>query len=196
MGRFAGHQSTHSASSHRRDSLRPDHLDTIAREMFASPNRRRFVSHMTAGLLATFGLAYRFADTTAKKKRPKKRPRCRGCAVCMSCVGGRCQSVPDRTPCGGACQECIGGACVNKPDDTPCGGTSLCLAGVCNVRPGCVSAGVGVDCGSFPPPDCCSDQCDFREPPATDVCEQGGSGTRCRVDSDCTSGSCVGYVCQ
>lgn len=139
-------------------------------------------------MISVGGLAG-IVDVEARKKRKKKK-RCRGCAVCTSCVKGKCQAVPNFTPCGGVCQECTGGQCVNKAAGTACNGDGQCLSGICNPKPQCISAGVS---GCTAMPNCCSGICG---PGVGGVCSVGAAGTQCKTNLDCTGGACIGYRCQ
>jgi hypothetical protein len=155
------------------------------------PGTRR--AAITSLLAAMGGLAsFPVADA---KKRKKKKKRCRGCAVCTSCVKGKCRALPDHTPCGGACQECTGGRCVNKPAGTPCGGDSQCLDGICNSRPTCQGVNVS-GCLQLGAEICCSEICETVTSPTAGTCAKASAGQPCKVNLDCTSGSCLGYRCQ
>jgi hypothetical protein len=165
-----------------------DRFDDAVRSLAAGPSRRALVGRVAAVLLAGAGVALPAAEGAARRKK-----KCRGCPTCKECVRGRCRPVPGGTACGGVCQECQGGKCVNKADDSDCNTDGRCLAGVCNSEPTCVSAGVGIGTCPNPSFECCSDECEVGEFGA--VCSQGEAGTRCKIDNDCTSASCVGYVC-
>jgi hypothetical protein len=163
------------------------HFDALARTLAARPTRRAVTGAALAGALGAAGLGW---PGSAAGKRKKKKKKCRGCPACKQCVKGRCKPVPNFTPCGGVCQECQGGQCLNKPNDSACNGDGKCLEGVCNPRPNCISANVG---GCASNPNCCSDDCE--EPPQGGICLAGANGKPCRVNGDCDSNSCIGYVC-
>lgn len=166
----------------------PEQFDNATRSVFAGQNRRLVVGRLVASVLAALGLVVATGESGARKRKKG----CRGCPVCKKCVRGRCRPLPDFTSCGGACQECQGGQCVDKSGDSVCDGNGRCLAGVCNPQPNCVSSGVG-GC-SAPQFECCSGECDLSV--GGGVCLDGAAGTPCKVNGDCTSGSCVGYVCE
>jgi hypothetical protein len=86
-----------------------------------------------------------------------------------------------------------GNACRKKRDGAACDNNGQCLNGKCNRRPACASAGTACGKGQF---DCCSLRCVaiLGQPDA--FCAEGEANAKCRVDSDCQSGSCVGFRCQ
>jgi hypothetical protein len=105
------------------------------------------------------------------------------------CTPGACP--PPANPCQeAACQD---NTCTvrSRPDNTACNGDGRCLNGVCNQPPICEPAGT-TGCITKSPP-CCG-ECNTQVP--SGMCEPGEAGRPCLEDSDCTSNSCVGYVCQ
>ena len=119
------------------------------------------------------------------KKRRKKKPSCT-----PQCAGKQCGD----DGCGGSCGICGAVACNGaicncsaRVDGTDCGGGRRCSGGVCATPPGCSNGGSCVA-----PEHCCSASCH----PTFALCLGGAAGRPCNFDNDCTSGNCVGFVCQ
>ncbi|MFT4038721.1 MAG: NHL repeat-containing protein [Thermomicrobiales bacterium] len=173
------------------------------------------------GLGALAGLAG-FADAKKKKKKPKKNKNknktCeKGCGECSACQNGACQPVADGAACGsgdtcqagvcagsGGCgqgQKRCGAACIARDaccqDGEVCGdGTGRCLTGVCQTKPACLATGKSYD--YMGEPLCCSSNIGSTSGsngPRV-LCKAGDPDDRCFTDSDCATGTCVGYRCR
>lgn len=77
--------------------------------------------------------------------------------------------------------------CQDLPDGTDCGNGRQCSGGVCATPPTCGVLSEVVTCSTSQ--ECCSGFCFF-------TCGPSSRGQACRVDGDCTSGNCAGFVCQ
>ncbi|MFT4038976.1 MAG: NHL repeat-containing protein [Thermomicrobiales bacterium] len=172
------------------------------------------------GLGALAGLAG-IADAKKKKKnKNKKKKKCKpACAECTSCKNGKCQPVADGAACGagdtcqngvcagsGGCgkgQKRCGAACIARDaccqDGEVCGdGTGRCLTGVCRAKPVCESKGTVIPQASANGRVCCSSNVSSQAGTTgvEDHCLAADPGDTCLSDSDCATGTCVGYRCR
>jgi hypothetical protein len=150
-------------------------FDTLARTLTRFSNRR-VLTRALSGIALTGMLGAVWPENVAAKKhkrnkRKKKRNRKKriDCVPCVQKQNGRCT--------------------IQLPDDTTCNTTGRCLNGQCNSRPTCVPAG-GLCPDGFA--QCCSGQGSL----LMCICQPGAAGRPCTVNGDCTSNSCIGYVCQ
>lgn len=184
------------------DSL---HVDQLARAIGSRQTRR--VAVRLLGGIAAFATLDNDLEARRKKKRKKK------CKAPKQTCGGKCVAIQtDDSNCG-ACgnrcsrsQICRGGQCealvppVDCPigqcceDDQVCNGDGRCRAGECQPRPACFGNGVTFREGAG---ECCSENvsCQVGTTGIDCTCLPGDPGNACLLNTDCSSGGCVGYQC-
>lgn len=146
-------------------------FDAVARMVGASADRRRALRAILGGAAGLLGIADTVSATSGRCT-----PACGECKVCAF--------LPCRKRRG---KKCKGGHCVNRFNGTGCEGGE-CRDGACNAEPICAS--FNFFCTK--PSECCSNACDL----TLLECLKGESGAQCRADSDCASGSCLGFRCD
>ena len=176
------------------------HFDQLARA-FGALRTRRTALLLLGGVAAAPALGTSDAEAKPKKKR-KKKP----CKARWKKCGGKCVSLQTDDnncgACGNRCpanQTCRAGQCETSlppgcPDNQVCNGNGRCRAGVCQPRPTCSGNGVTFRQGEG---QCCSENvsCQAGTTGVDCTCMPGDVGNACLVNSDCETGSCIGYQC-
>lgn len=168
------------------------------------------------GLGALTGLA---VGAEAKKKKKKKKKCKPACGACAACKNGTCKPVANGAACGtgdtcqagvcagsggcGAGQKRCGAACIAREaccqDGEPCGGgTGRCLTGVCRSKPVCEPRGTVIPQATANGRVCCSSVKDCQDGSGGGqcTCKAAAPGDDCLSNSDCATGTCVGYRCR
>jgi hypothetical protein len=175
-------------------------FDTIAKALIADTTRRRTVSGLLGGALATLGLSS--ADEAGAAKSGKCKNECGVCEFCKKgkcrktasgkkvCKKGKCQPKENGAPCASAGGICLSGTCVCSNGKADCGATCCradqdCQNGTCVCPTGteeCNGACVEL----------CAAGISTRNPVNCDCCRVNGQlPLPCTAQFPCCSGQCV-----